>query len=42
MTLFVQRAERRDTQAMNAKTDELLRAVGKADTETGQDRQRGT
>jgi low affinity Fe/Cu permease len=31
MTLFIQRAERRDTQAIHAKLDELLRAEGKAD-----------
>ncbi|TIL70770.1 MAG: hypothetical protein E5Y65_27180 [Mesorhizobium sp.] len=34
MTLFIQRAEPPDTQALHAKTDELLRAVGKADSET--------
>ena len=32
MTLFIQRAEHRDTQAIHAKLDELLRAVGKADS----------
>ena len=31
MTLFIQRAEHRDTQAIQAKLDELLRAVGEAD-----------
>jgi low affinity Fe/Cu permease len=31
MTLFIQRAEHRDTQAIHAKLDELLRAEGKAD-----------
>ena len=31
MTLFIQRAEHRDTQAIQAKLDELLRAVGDAD-----------
>jgi low affinity Fe/Cu permease len=30
MTLFIQRAERRDTPALHAKLDELLRASGKA------------
>ena len=30
MTLFIQRAEHRDTQALHAKLDELLRANGKA------------
>jgi low affinity Fe/Cu permease len=30
MTLFIQRAEHRDTQAIHAKLDELLRAVGDA------------
>jgi low affinity Fe/Cu permease len=30
MTLFIQRAEHRDTQAIHAKLDELLRAEGKA------------
>ncbi|TIS86182.1 low affinity iron permease family protein [Mesorhizobium sp.] len=34
MTLFIQRAEHRDTQALHAKLDELLRAVGEADSET--------
>ena len=33
MTLFIQRAEHRDTQAMHAKLDELLRAEGKARNE---------
>jgi low affinity Fe/Cu permease len=33
MTLFIQRAEHRDTQAIHAKLDELLRAEGKADTD---------
>ena len=30
MTLFIQRAEHRDTQAMHAKLDELLKAQGNA------------
>jgi low affinity Fe/Cu permease len=30
MTLFIQRAQHRDTQALHAKLDELLRAVGEA------------
>ena len=30
MTLFIQRAEHRDTQAIHAKLDELLRAKGEA------------
>ena len=30
MTLFIQRSEHRDTQAIHAKLDELLRANGKA------------
>jgi low affinity Fe/Cu permease len=30
MTLFIQRAEHRDTQAIHAKLDELLRAEGNA------------
>ena len=30
MTLFIQRAEHRDTQAIHAKLDELLRAEGRA------------
>jgi low affinity Fe/Cu permease len=30
MTLFIQRAEHRDTQAIHAKLDELLRAGGRA------------
>jgi low affinity Fe/Cu permease len=33
MTLFIQRAEHRDTQAIHAKLDELLRVDGQADTE---------
>lgn len=33
MTLFIQRAEHRDTQAMHAKLDELLRANDGARTE---------
>jgi low affinity Fe/Cu permease len=33
MTLFIQRAEHRDTQAIQAKLDELIRAVGDADDE---------
>jgi low affinity Fe/Cu permease len=33
MTLFIQRAEHRDTQALQAKLDELLRAHGEARTE---------
>ena len=33
MTLFIQRAEHRDTQAIHAKLDELLRAEGSADNE---------
>lgn len=32
MTLFIQRAEHRDTQALQAKIDELLRAQEEADT----------
>jgi low affinity Fe/Cu permease len=31
MTLFIQRAEHRDTQAIHAKLDELLKANGKAE-----------
>lgn len=31
MTLFIQRAEHRDTQAIHTKLDELLRAVSDAD-----------
>ena len=31
MTLVIQRAEHRDTQALHAKLDELLKAVGGAD-----------
>jgi low affinity Fe/Cu permease len=30
MTLFIQRAEHRDTQAIHAKLDELLRVEGRA------------
>jgi low affinity Fe/Cu permease len=33
MTLFIQRAEHRDTQALQAKLDELLRAHGDANSE---------
>ena len=33
MTLLIQRAEHRDTQAIHAKLDELLRASGKARNE---------
>ena len=33
MTLFIQRAEHRDTQAIQAKLDELLRAHGGARNE---------
>ena len=33
MTLFIQRAEHRDTQAIHAKLDELLKAEGRARTE---------
>ena len=33
MTLVIQRAEHRDTQALHAKLDELLKAVGDADNE---------
>jgi low affinity Fe/Cu permease len=33
MTLFIQRAEHRDSQAIHAKLDELLRAEGAADSE---------
>ena len=33
MALFIQRAEHRDTQAIHAKLDELLRAHGEAETE---------
>ena len=33
MTLVIQRSEHRDTQAMHAKLDELLRAVGPARTD---------
>lgn len=38
MTLFIQRAEHRDTQAIHAKLDELLRAIGQ-DSLTEVDRQ---
>jgi low affinity Fe/Cu permease len=33
MTMFIQRAEHRDTQAIHAKLDELLRAEGRARSE---------
>ena len=33
MTLFIQRAEHRDTQAIHAKLDELLRVEGRARNE---------
>jgi low affinity Fe/Cu permease len=33
MTLVIQRAEHRDTQALHAKLDELLKAVGGADND---------
>jgi low affinity Fe/Cu permease len=33
MTLIIQRAEHRDTQAIRAKLDELLRAEGRARSE---------
>ncbi len=33
MTVFIERAERRDTQAIHAKLDELLRAEGHARNE---------
>jgi low affinity Fe/Cu permease len=36
MTLFIQRAEHRDTQAIHAKLDELLRAEGQARDELTQ------
>jgi len=36
MTLFIQRAEHRDTQAIHAKLDELLRAEGRARDELTQ------
>ncbi|BCH33583.1 hypothetical protein MesoLjLc_55130 [Mesorhizobium sp. L-8-10] len=36
MTLFIQRAEHRDTQALQAKLDELLRATGPARDELAQ------
>src|SRR3954466_13789027 len=31
MTLFIQRSEHRDTQAIHAKLDEVLRSLGKGD-----------
>jgi low affinity Fe/Cu permease len=40
MTLFIQRSEHRDTQAIHAKLDELLRSESKAKTSlTGMDEQ---
>lgn len=40
MTLFIQRAEHRDTQAIHGKLDELLRVEGRARNElTGLDQQ---
>ena len=36
MTLFIQRAEHRDTQAIHAKLDELLRVEGRARSELTQ------
>ena len=33
MTLVIQRAEHRDTQALHAKLDELLKAIGDADND---------
>ncbi len=36
MTLFIQRAEHRDTQAIHAKLDELLRVNGEARTQLTQ------
>jgi low affinity Fe/Cu permease len=36
MTLFIQRAEHRDTQAIHDKLDELLRAEGRARSELAQ------
>jgi low affinity Fe/Cu permease len=36
MTLFIQRSEHRDTQAIHAKLDELLRSDPKAKTELAQ------
>ena len=36
MTLFIQRAEHRDTQAIHAKLDELLRVEGRARNELAQ------
>jgi len=38
MTLFIQRAEHRDTQAIHAKLDELLRTAGR-ESLTGVDRE---
>lgn len=32
MTLFIQRSEHRDTQAIHAKLDEILRSLGKGDS----------
>ena len=37
MTLVIQRAEHRDTQAIHAKLDELLKAGGRADAMTVDD-----
>ncbi len=39
MTLFIQRSEQRDTQAIHAKLDELLRAEGHARNELALDPQ---
>lgn len=36
MTLVIQRAEHRDTQAIHAKLDELLKATGKADSKVAE------
>ena len=36
MTLFIQRAEHRDTQAIHAKLDEILRVEGRARSELSQ------
>jgi low affinity Fe/Cu permease len=36
MTLLIQRTEHRDTQALQAKVDELLRAIGEAKNELTQ------
>ena len=33
MTLFIQRSEHRDTQAIYAKLDEILRSLGKGDSQ---------